>query len=491
MTVNFIFADECKFDHEYCGYMDDDTADYEWHFGYRDNRQMIIGVSGIQPSVVGHSIDEKARLKSPIYAGGGQECLRFTYTMPGAISGLLSVYAQEIGKDLGKALWNMPYLKSLDYNELRSVSLPLFQYNPFQIVFEHRVGVANGNSPVIFESRVLTHPCEPIGSCDFEEDSCSYQLKEWFRFSPRNPSSSMFQMGIYPSMKLLPAVDHTYGVNDGVFLGAYLFRKRVAQLTSPVLHKTSSSCLTLAYALTGSAYLKVYVDVDGIGKTLLATVNDTTDRGQIVQWKEVQTDIVAEQNFVVIIEGKSTQQGRSSASVDDIKILSGSCANQTSTATGAQEQKVPEIMKDLSCNFEDASNEFCNFRRGKEMHGSWMKIQGSSSSPSLNFDHTRSDTKGSFAAMVSNSSSDIAEAELELVASVTTLPGCLSFWYHMSGHTLNTLRVYFQGDSPLWEITNQENVVWKHAQVNLGADNPEDSQDTQGSNNEKEFFMVS
>ena len=82
----------------------------------------------------GHLADEKARIKSPIYAGGGPQCLTFTYKKPAPISGQMKVYAQEVGKKrLGKALWKMPYLKTLDYLAISTVSVPVFQTLPFQV----------------------------------------------------------------------------------------------------------------------------------------------------------------------------------------------------------------------------------------------------------------------------------------------------------------------------------------------------------------------
>ena len=50
-----------------------------------------------------------------------------------------------------------------------------------------------------------------------------------------------------------------------------------------------------------------------------------------------------------------------------------------------------EIIKDLSCDFEDKSNKLCNYKVGRKDQGSWKRSLGNSE---LSFDHTRKDKKG-------------------------------------------------------------------------------------------------
>ncbi|KAK3773781.1 hypothetical protein RRG08_010991 [Elysia crispata] len=474
------FTGTCRFDHSYCGYSQDTTDDYDWALtSTAIRRGYSIVASAIRPVVEGHLADEKARIKSPIYAGGGPQCLTFTYKKPAPISGQMKVYAQEVGKKrLGKALWKMPYLKTLDYLAISTVSVPVFQTLPYQIVMEHQVGVVNGYSPLLLDIGLRSHPCEPVGSCDFEDGFCSFQSNFWYRYTLK-----FFNQRRHSRF---PVIDHTYGAPEGSILTADFALTHSAQLTSPILSKTSNSCLTFAYALTGSAFLEIFLDVDTIGKTSLINITDTTVYGQVVQWKVFKTDIQAEENFVVIIEGqrKDGDSPISQASLDDIKVMPGSCDKQTSSVTITDER--PEIIQDLSCNFEDASNEFCKYKLGKENHGSWKRIHGNLGLSSLAFDHTRNDTKGSFASMVSNSGVDFAEAELVMVSQVQSQPGCLSFWYHMSGHTLNTLKVFVGDVSPIWEISNQENIVWQHAQIDMSISKPQNAQGS--TEDDKELF---
>ena len=91
--------------------------------------------------------------------------------------------------------------------------------------------------------------------------------------------------------------------------------------------------------------------------------------------------------------------------------------------------------------------------------------------------------------MVSESGADHAESELEVMVELPTEPGCLSFWYHMAGHAYNTLRVLVKGDKPQWEKTDQENVVWQHAFVDLGLKQP--GIDASKQSKDKKLFAVS
>ena len=90
-------------------------------------------LSGIKASAEGHSVNEHARVKSPIYSGGGPECLEFSLHRPGPY-GQLYVYAQELGSiKRGEILWNMPEVKTLDVSVKRWVQIPVNKVNPFRV----------------------------------------------------------------------------------------------------------------------------------------------------------------------------------------------------------------------------------------------------------------------------------------------------------------------------------------------------------------------
>ena len=82
-----------------------------------------------------------------------------------------------------------------------------------QIVLEHKVGKASKNSLYVTDLWLLSHPCEPVGWCDFEEDFCSYKYSgwDWERFSLKR-SDTYYSPG---SDQFYPHFDHTYGVPEG------------------------------------------------------------------------------------------------------------------------------------------------------------------------------------------------------------------------------------------------------------------------------------
>ena len=88
----------------------------------------------------------------------------------------------------------------------------LFTFSLFnlQIVFEHKVGVVDREGPTVYDMLLLSHPCQPAGSCDFEDGLCAYESKDWLHYCPDAGTSGQRAKG-----SLYPLVDHTYGVNTG------------------------------------------------------------------------------------------------------------------------------------------------------------------------------------------------------------------------------------------------------------------------------------
>ena len=89
---------------------------------------------GIIAKATGHSNEDKGRIISPQYAGGGPQCIQLTYVRDAKISGEMSLYVKEWGQDeQGDDLWTMPYLETLPYDKVRRVDLPIHQEKAFQV----------------------------------------------------------------------------------------------------------------------------------------------------------------------------------------------------------------------------------------------------------------------------------------------------------------------------------------------------------------------
>ncbi|GFN94179.1 MAM and LDL-receptor class a domain-containing protein 2-like [Plakobranchus ocellatus] len=458
---------KCFFTGSLCGYIQDDTDDFDWHFVLTPDNYYVIS-----PDVKNHSIEEKARIKSPIYAGGGPQCLQFSYSRPDAISGLLSVYFQQLGQeDLGIKQWEMPYLASLDFTQKRQVQLHIHSIQPFQVVFEQEVGVLNGQSPFLHDVQLLSHPCGQLGWCDFEEGLCSYLFSEdylsrWNRIS-QGKSTNL--------ISFFPAIDYTLGVPDGFFLGLNVYKHSGHQVESPILSKTSGSCLTFAYALSGSAYLEVKINIDGVGSMSLENITGSTEIGQIVTWSTTQIDVEANQLFILSFVGhfeKSSVESNSKIALDDIKYLPGLCGDQTTPAPPTVNPP-KDIVEKLSCNFESKAAPFCKYTSFKQLMGEWKRTQGNQSASSLGFDHTRGDSLGSFVSMVAKTDSEVARASLQVLAALESDSKkhqyCLSFWYHIAGNPANTLSFRFGENLLLWQRSNEQDLVWQHALVDLSS----------------------
>ena len=101
-----------------------------------------------------------------------------------------------------------------------------------------------------------------------------------------------------------------------------------------------------------AANLEVSMDIDGFGKKSLKKISETTGTILTTMWKESHIHIQADQNFVVIFEAYSTKDGSDShVSLDDIKVLSGSCDDQKALDKPTEPGK-----RDLILSFPSKAN---------------------------------------------------------------------------------------------------------------------------------------
>ena len=96
---------------------------------------------------------------------------------------------------------------------------------------EHQVGVVNGYSPLLLDIGLRSHPCEPVGSCDFEDGFCSFQSNFWYRYTLK-----FFNQRRHSRF---PVIDHTYGAPEGKDIFINFFRYFFS-LVKPLLIFSSS-----------------------------------------------------------------------------------------------------------------------------------------------------------------------------------------------------------------------------------------------------------
>lgn len=98
-----------------------------------------------------------------------------------------------------------------DLSDWRLIQVPISEHkynSPFQYVIEVTIGSGFNNSLIAIDDMDVKESCSPIGSCDFEEDFCTYTNNKLADFWARG----MGQISEYG-----PKEDHTLGDEYGVY----------------------------------------------------------------------------------------------------------------------------------------------------------------------------------------------------------------------------------------------------------------------------------
>ncbi|XP_078670664.1 MAM and LDL-receptor class A domain-containing protein 1-like [Branchiostoma floridae x Branchiostoma belcheri] len=156
-------------------------------------------------------------------------------------------------------------------------------------------------------------------SCNLEADTCGWENTvvttddlDWFRTQGGNCGSSG------------PAQDHTTGQASGTFFCVVpprgVFEDKVAQLWSPSYTSNTFTIKTFTfwYYSTSVDVLNVFLVVDEVIGTLLWSGSFARDT-RAAQWRDVQVNVSASQDFRIAIEAHT--RGRSTPiALDDITI---------------------------------------------------------------------------------------------------------------------------------------------------------------------------
>jgi len=98
-----------------------------------------------------------------------------------------------------------------DIDGWKLIQIPIVnhKYNsPFQYIIEVTKGLSSENSKIAIDDILVKDSCQPIGSCDFEQDFCSYT---------NNRTMSSWARGMGQISTYGPTKDHTLGDEFGVY----------------------------------------------------------------------------------------------------------------------------------------------------------------------------------------------------------------------------------------------------------------------------------
>ncbi|XP_013393210.1 MAM and LDL-receptor class A domain-containing protein 2-like, partial [Lingula anatina] len=234
----------------------------------------------------------------------------------------------------------------------------------------------------------------------------------------------------------------------------------MARLVSPMVQANGTSCLTFWYHMYGAHVDKLNVYV--MNRPTLGNPVWTRAGTQGDKWVQAQVNIRARGRYKVVFEGLRGAGYQGDIAVDDVTLLSGTCAAVvTPTVT-------------VKCDFE---KDVCNYTQDNTDQFDWTRKSGSTSSSITGptNDHTYGTPAGSY--MYVESSSPRVQGDIARLITTSMAVGssdsCIQFWYHMYGADTGSLRVYKDTTAnKLWELSGDQGNSWQRAEVDVPAGAP-------------------
>ncbi|XP_018531715.2 MAM and LDL-receptor class A domain-containing protein 1 [Lates calcarifer] len=370
------------------------------------------------PSVKGNMAQLKSSLLPP--AGEKGYCFTFWYHMFGATVGSLRMLLQTAD----------PWKKTLVWQKSRnqgdqwlSVQTHVTLQKVHQVILEATVGGEAGDI-AIDDISIISGPCPVSDLCDFEEGSCNWQQQtdddfDWIR-----------QSGSTHNANTGPDSDHTTNTPAGHYY--YLPSSstdrtgQTAAMSSPLYPAGKGACVQLWYHMygTGMGTLNVYQKSEDGKKALI--FSQTGDQGRL--WRFAQASLLPRvQPYRIVVEGvKARPTLEGDMAFDDVQLMDAQCPPHG------------------FCDFERNMCSWSNLGVGVDQ-GDWLRGRGASPNPNTgpSVDHTTNSTQGYYL-YVDSSVGEWGSTSF-LVSDVfqpSTRGHCLTFWYHMYGSNVGTVRVY-------------------------------------------------
>uniref|UniRef100_A0A4W6EYR6 Si:ch211-106h4.4 n=1 Tax=Lates calcarifer TaxID=8187 RepID=A0A4W6EYR6_LATCA len=363
-----------------------------------------------------------AQLKSSLLPPAGEKgyCFTFWYHMFGATVGSLRMLLQTAD----------PWKKTLVWQKSRnqgdqwlSVQTHVTLQKVHQVILEATVGGEAGDI-AIDDISIISGPCPVSDLCDFEEGSCNWQQQtdddfDWIR-----------QSGSTHNANTGPDSDHTTNTPAGHYY--YLPSSstdrtgQTAAMSSPLYPAGKGACVQLWYHMygTGMGTLNVYQKSEDGKKALI--FSQTGDQGRL--WRFAQASLLPRvQPYRIVVEGvKARPTLEGDMAFDDVQLMDAQCPPHG------------------FCDFERNMCSWSNLGVGVDQ-GDWLRGRGASPNPNTgpSVDHTTNSTQGYYL-YVDSSVGEWGSTSF-LVSDVfqpSTRGHCLTFWYHMYGSNVGTVRVY-------------------------------------------------
>ncbi|KAF3858061.1 hypothetical protein F7725_011262 [Dissostichus mawsoni] len=410
------------------------------------SRGKYLYIESSAPTVKG----DKAQLKSLLLppAGGKGYCFTFWYHMFGATVGSLKMLLQTADPLKRTLVWQKSGNQGDEWRLARShVTLQ----EVHQVILEATVGGEAGDIAMMTSPSSVDHVLPLEGSCDWQQQSDDDS--DWVREtgSTHNPHTG-------------PDSDHTTNTPTGhyYFLSSTDdLQGQTAKMSSPLYPAGKWVCVQLWYHMYGRGVgmLNVYQQSEE-GKEALI-FSQSGDQGRL--WRFAQASLLPRvQPYRIVVEGvKSGPTQEGDLAFDDVHLTDAQCPPPG------------------HCDFEINMCSWSNLG-GDVDQEDWLRGRGASTNPSTgpSVDHTTNSTHGYYL-YVDNSVGEWGDNSF-LISEVfqpATRGHCLTFWYHMYGSHIGTLRVY-TNDRTMHSGGNEEGMLkwietgnkrdrWKEASVTV------------------------
>nr|XP_023010426.2 MAM and LDL-receptor class A domain-containing protein 1 [Maylandia zebra] len=460
----------CSFEDGLCAWVQGAEDQLDWLSGagptqtsntgpagdHTSSKGKYLYIESSSPSIKGDSAQLKSSLLPP--AGEKGYCFSFWYHMFGATVGSLKMFLQTSDPLEKTLVWQKSGNQGDEWLQVQShVNLQKVH----QVVLEAAVGGEAGDI-AIDDISLSPGACPVSDLCDFEDGSCNWEQQaasdsEWIRHQgyTHNPYTG-------------PESDHTTSTPTGHYF--YLPSSSTdragqkAAMFSPLYPADKGSCVQLWYHMYGKGMgtLNVYQQSED-GKEALI-FSQTGDQGLL--WRFARASLLPRLHpYRIVVEGVKagpTQEG--DMAIDDVQLTDNQCPPRG------------------FCDFEDTMCSWSNLGEGVDQ-GDWLHGSGGSPNPHTgpSVDHTTNSTQGHYVYVDSFVGEwGVSSFLVSDVLQPSTRGHCLTFWYHMFGNHVGTLRVYINnrkmqagGDEVgllKWTETGNKGEKWQMANVSVTHD---------------------
>eukprot|EP00794_Sanderia_malayensis_P017044 gene17044-18759_t len=425
----------------------------------------------------------KAMIQTPYYYNSnGQSCVQFYYHMYGNTIGTLNVYIK-----YSFYTQQLKFTRTGNQNNtwlLGQVAVTRKTY--YQIRFEAIKGSSFTGDIAIDDFKIKAGSCPAPGDCDFEDaDMCTWtnSKADEFDWILGQASTNSWLTG--------PATDHTTQTASGyyVFIETSAPRRTgdKAALLSMQFPATTGTgrCLSFWYHMYGSSIGTLNVFQRSLsGTTVTATTLLWQLRGQKGnQWLQGKIPLNIVTRYQIMFEAIRGTSYTGDIALDDIVFTQGSCTFTPSSAIPPGRSTLPPTPTvtpsrptagntGQDCNFERG---WCSYTTNQTGRFKFLKHKGSTASIGTgpHHDHTYGNGTGTYVYAEASSparANDTAEMTSSEMPPFGNPGRCISFWYHMYGPHVGTLRVYSKTSASRtlrWERSGTQGDYWKRGLIQL------------------------